>query len=340
MSVQVAVCIVTFNSADDLPGCFAALATQDLDAFEVVVVDCASTDRSVEVAESTPLSGIPRTVIALGENRGFSGGMNEAFRRSRAPYLLCLNADARPRQDFLWKLLERAERSSNLSIGAVTPRLVRPPDDEGTVHIDACGMILVRAWRHLDRGSGEVDEGQYAEAEQVFGATGAAVLYTREALDDVAVDGEIFDEAFHSFREDAELSFRLQERGWAVVYDPSVVAEHRRRVLPQRRSELPTVINYHSFKNRYLLRAYHQTARNFWRTLLPALTRDLGALVYVLAFERTSLAAYGWLWRHRREILDRRRKIRLRWSGPPDAVDRWFDQHSLPLRAGSPRHLA
>lgn len=334
MSPQVAVCIVTYNSADDLPGCFAALAAQDFEDFEVVVVDCDSADRSVRVAESTPLDGAKKTVVALGENRGFSGGMNEAFRRSDAPYLLCLNADARPRRHFLRRLVERAQAPSSCSIGAVTPRLVRPADEDGdsTARLDACGMILVRTWRHLDRGSGEVDTGQYAEPERVFGATGAAVLYVRQALDDVAVDGEIFDEAFHSFREDAELSFRFQERGWSVVYDPAAVAEHRRRVLPQGRRELPAMINYHSLKNRYLLRAYHQTAGNFFRTLLPTLVRDLGALVYVLVFERTSLVAYVWLWRHRREILDRRRKIRDRWSGAQDAVDVWFDQHALPLK--------
>lgn len=326
-----AVCIVTYNSAGDLPGCFAALAGQDFEDFEVVVVDCDSSDRSVEVAESAPLGDISRKVVALGENRGFSGGMNEAFRQSSAPFLLSLNADARPRRDFLRRLVKRVSASSNLSVGAVTPRLVRPAEADGTVRLDACGMILARTWRHLDRGSGEVDEGQYAEPELVFGATGAAVLYIREALDDVAIDGEIFDEAFHSFREDAELSFRLRERGWEVVYEPSAVAEHRRRVLPQRRSELPTMINYHSLKNRYLLRAYHQTARNFRRTLVPTLTRDLGALAYVLAFERTSLAAYGWLWRHRWEILERRRKVRHRWNVPLAAVDHWFDQHALPL---------
>ena len=98
--------------------------------------------------------------------------------------------------------------------------------------LDACGMRLAAAWRHLDRGSGEPDRGQLALPERVFGGTGAASLFRRAALDDVAVDGEVFDPRFHSFREDAELCFRLRERGWEVVYEPVAVCEHRRKSSP------------------------------------------------------------------------------------------------------------
>lgn len=327
----ISVAIVTHDSAADLPACFAALTAQDFRDFEVVVVDCASADDSVAAARSLDLGGAARKVVPLPDNRGYAGGMNEALRHAVAPHVLALNPDARPRRGCLRRLLDRLAEPGVLRIGAVTPRIVRPPEGTAPVRLDACGMYLVRTWRHLDRGSGEVDRGQYGAPERVFGATGAAVLYARRALDDVALDGEVFDPAFHTFREDAELSFRFQERGWEVVYEPAAVAEHRRTVTPGRRRRLPAAYNYHSLKNRYLLRAYHQTARNFWRTLAPALARDLLALVWVLAFERTSLAAYGWLWRHRREILERRRRIQARRTAPTAHVERWFTRHALPL---------
>jgi GT2 family glycosyltransferase len=328
----VSVAIVTHDSATDLPACFAALAAQDFHDFEVVAVDCASADDSVEAARTLELGGAVRKVVALSDNRGFAGGMNEALRHAAAPHVLALNPDARLRPDCLRRLHGRAASPpAGLRLAAVTPRLVRPAEGVEPRRLDACGMVLVRAWRHLDRGSGELDRGQYGEPERVFGATGAVVLYARRALDDVALGGEVFDAAFHTFREDAELCFRFQERGWEVLYEPAAVAEHRRTVVPGRRRLLPAAYNYHSLKNRYLLRAYHQTAANFWRTLAPALARDLLALVYVLARERTSLAAYGWLWRHRREIRDRRRRIRARRTAPASAVERWFSRQALPL---------
>jgi GT2 family glycosyltransferase len=329
MSPRVAVCIVTHDSAADLPGCLESVARLTHRPLEIVIVDCASGDGSLETARrwaGQAPDDIPVQIVALGENLGFAGGMNAAFARTAAPFVLTLNADARPAPGFVARLLELAEAHSDLRTGAVTGRLIRPDG-----RLDACGMRLTRTWRHLDRGSGEEDRGQWSVPERVFGATGAATLFRRAALDDAAVDGEIFDARFHSFREDAELCFRLRERGWEILYEPAAVAEHRRFNLPERRAAMPAFVNYHSLKNRYLLRFGHQTAGNFLRTLVPTLARDLMAFGYVVLRERSSLAAYTWLWRHRAEILRRRRLIQARRTAPAAAIDRWFSVPGEPL---------
>lgn len=327
----VAICIVTHDSAPDVPGCMESIAALEHRPLEVVVVDCASRDESLETARAHAPAGIPFQALALGENLGFAGGMNAAFRQTRAPFVLTLNADARPTPGYVTRLLERA--GAHPRVGAVTGRLVRPEQD-GRRRLDACGMYLTPNWRHLDRGSGEEDRGQWARPEKVFGATGAASLFRRAALDDVANPadiGEIFDPRFHSFREDAELCFRLRERGWEVIYEPAAMAEHRRFNLPERRSAMPAFVNLHSLKNRYLLRIYHQTGRNFVRTFFPTLIRDLAAFGYVLLRERSSLDAYGWLWRHRAELFQRRRTIQRRRTVPAREVDRWFWTQGEPL---------
>jgi GT2 family glycosyltransferase len=331
VETSVAVCIVTHNSAADLPGCLEAVGRLEHRPLEIVVADCASDDGSLDAARRHAPPGLPFQALDLGENLGFTGGMNAALAASRSPWVLALNADARPAPDYLTRLLARADAHPELRAGALIGRLLRPAAADGSRLLDACGMRLTRTWRHLDRGSGEPDRGQYKIPERVFGASGAAALYRREALDDAAVDGEVFDTRFHSFREDAELCFRLRERGWEILYEPAAVAEHRRFNLPERRSDMPAVVNYHSLKNRYLLRLYHQTAGNFLRTLPPALIRDLMAAGWVLLRERTSLPAYGWLWIHRREILRRRRAIQARRTVPPAALDRWFSTEGEPL---------
>jgi GT2 family glycosyltransferase len=330
-SEAVAICIVTHNSAADLPGCFESIAALDHRPLEVVVVDCASADGSLETARAHAPAGLPFTAVGLTENLGFAGGMNAAFARTQAPWVLTLNADARPSPDYLTRLLATVATHQQVRTGAVTGRLVRPAVDGKPPTLDACGMVLTRNWRHLDRGSGEVDGGQWSQADRVFGATGAASLFRRAALDDVAVEGEIFDSRFHSFREDAELCFRLRERGWEVIYEPAAVCEHRRFNLPERRSAMPAAVNLHSLKNRYLLRLYHQTAGNLLRTLLPTLIRDVAALGWVLLRERSSLAAYGWLWRNRRDVRRRRRLIQGRRTVAASAIDRWFGAPGEPL---------
>ncbi|HVR99541.1 MAG TPA: glycosyltransferase, partial [Thermoanaerobaculia bacterium] len=263
---------------------------------------------------------------------------NLALGRTSAPFVLLLNADARPAPDYVTRLLELFHEGGGRRIGAATGRLLRfaggaegGGEGAGERVLDACGMRLTLTWRHLDRGSGEPDRGQWGRRERVFGATGAASLFSRAALDDAAVNGEVFDSAFHSFREDAELCFRLCERSWEVVYEPAAVARHRRWNVPRSRREMPPLVNFHSLKNRYLLRAYHQSGLNLLLTLIPALFRDLGALAYALVFERASLAAYAWVWRHRREVWARRRAIQRRKTCRPWALERWFFRSGEPL---------
>jgi len=364
---SVAVCMVTRDSRHDLAGCFASIAALDHRPLRVVLVDCASGDGTVAEAEARRAvladAGVALRVLALPDNRGFAGGMNAALAAAPdADWILSLNADARPEPEYVGRLLDRAAAHPELAVAAVTGRLLRPAaaegeDGEGETarRIDACGMRLTRTWRHLDRGSGEPDRGQLRRAERVFGATGAASLFRRTALEDAALedtaleeaaledaaaDGTappeagqrpVFDPLFHSFREDAELAFRLRERGWEILYEPTARAEHRRFNLPSRRAAMPAAVNRHSLKNRYLLRAYHQTPGNLVKTLLPTLCRDLLALGYVVLREPSSLPAYAWLWRHRRVIAARRRAIQARRRRPAAELDRWFGASGRPL---------
>jgi GT2 family glycosyltransferase len=336
----VAVAIVTHDAAGDLGACLTALAAQSHRPAEVVVVDNASRDGSARLAEALGRElGLPLRVLAQTANLGFSAGMNLAVEATSSPWLLSLNADAVLDSGFLAALLARAERSARWRIGALTGRLRRFASSSaaaaaaaGEVRLDACGMFLHPSWRHFDRGADQLDRGQYQQAARVFGGTGAATLFRRAALlDTVLENGAVFDPDFFAFREDAELAFRLRERGWEVLYEPTATAAHRRANLPRRRRAMPPLVNYHTFKNRFLLRIYHQTAGNARRTLVTALARDLAALTWVLLAERSSLPALGWLWRERRRLLARRRWLFARHTVPPAAIDVWFRHHELPL---------
>jgi GT2 family glycosyltransferase len=179
----VVVATVTFHSAPELPGYFEALAALQHRPLSVVIVDCASGDGSAALARRLgQTAGLPVEVIALPDNRGFAGGMNSALAATDAPFVLSLNADARPAPGYIGALLDRLLARPRAA--AATGRLLRLPEPGAPLRLDACGMRLTASWRHLDRGSGEVDSGQYSAAERVFGATGAGSLFRREALDD------------------------------------------------------------------------------------------------------------------------------------------------------------
>jgi GT2 family glycosyltransferase len=183
---------------------------------------------------------------------------------------------------------------------------------------------MTRSQRHLDRGAGQRDTGQYDQEEEVFGASGAAPLLRVAMLRDVAVDGEIFDEEFFAYREDADLAWRSRLLGWQAYYTPRARAAHRRRVRPENRRTLPAAVNRHSVKNRFLLRLKNQTASNLWKTLLPGLIRDLGVVAYVLLRERSSLPGLLEVGRGLRPAWRKRRRIMARRRVAGRDVDRWF----------------
>src|SRR5262249_36512391 len=151
------------------------------------------------------------------------------------------------------------------------------PDDanERSQVIDSTGIYFLRNLRHLDRGSDQLDRGQYEKEEYVIGATGAAALYRRKMVEDVSVDGEFFDEDFFAYREDADVAWRAQWMGWRCIYTPRAVAWHVRRVTPERFNDLPDLINRHSIKNRFLMRKKNISWPLYLRLFGPITLRDV-----------------------------------------------------------------
>jgi GT2 family glycosyltransferase len=79
------------------------------------------------------------------------------------------------------------------------------------------------------------------EPAAIFGVDGAAGLYRRVMLDDVAVAGEVFDEDFAIYREDVDLAWRAQILGWESHFAPAAVAYHVRGFhIGQDRGSSPT----------------------------------------------------------------------------------------------------
>jgi len=75
--------------------------------------------------------------------------------------------------------------------------------------------------------------------------------------------------------------------------------------------------NYHSVKNRFLLRINNQAAGDIVRNIFPILARDLVVLGACLTVERTSLPAFSWLWKNRKRLWEKRREIQAKVRSAP-----------------------
>jgi GT2 family glycosyltransferase len=154
-------------------------------------------------------------------------------------------------------------------------------------------------------------------------------------IEDAAIDAELLDNNFFYYREDADLSWRCQLLGWRCLYAPRAVGHHVRRVLPTNRRSLPTAINLHSTKNRFLMRINNITAGVYGKVAVAATIRDLGILIYLVLFERSSLPGLLWIMRNFRKLMSKRRVIIERARTSDSELKRWFSSYpvSIPLEA-------
>jgi GT2 family glycosyltransferase len=353
---MVSVVLVTWNSAPWLPRCIEGLRSQDVET-ELIVVDNASSDESVSLVE--PLAA---HLIRNQTNRGFSAAVNQGIAVSRGPWILLLNPDCHLLPGYLSRLIASLDEAGD-RFGAATGMLIRAHGDgiEPTEFIDSLGIRMTRSGRHLDLGQGSPvilsrepsrSVGETAKDPprkhrrdpsprsapsalrrlrmtgddwfEVFGVSGAAALYRRSFLEDVKIDGEIFDEDFFAYREDADLAWRGRLFGWRSLCDPRAQALHVRRVTPETRKDLAAEINMHSVKNRFLLRVKNEGGYLALRNLPFELMRDLLVIGAALTIERTSLPAFSWLRRNRARIRNKRREIQRRRVVSDRELARWF----------------
>ena len=295
----VSIGIVTWNSAADLPCCFDGIARQGYPDLELIVVDNASADHSVEfVRQRWPTA----TVVQNDTNQGFSRAHNTAIRASRGEYYLALNPDVELQPGFIEKLVSALKDRPEFGSAAAKlwqRGLGNPP------LIDSTGLFLDRSRHQYLRGRNKPDHGQYELPEEVFGVDGAAPMYRRSMLEDVKVDGEFFDEAFFAYMEDVDLAWRARLLGWRCWYEPAATAYHVRTFKPGRRRGMPVEQRREAVKNRYLMILKNegcQESRRDWRRILGYEAAIWG---YILLLEQRSVGALPLLrreWRRARTV--------------------------------------
>jgi GT2 family glycosyltransferase len=328
---RVSIVLVTWNSAPYLRRCLDGILQQTYRDRELIVVDNASSDPSADL-----VAPHAARVIRNETNRGFSAAVNQALAVASGEFLLVLNPDCYLEAEYVERLVEVFESSSRQAaeedsttrrhddsttrLGSATGLLIRARgwDIEPTRDIDSAGMRMTRNGRHLDITT------RPAGLTEVFGVSGAAAMYRVAFLRDVSIDGEALDEDFFAYREDADVAWRGQLRGWKAVCEPRAVAYHVRRVTPEGRRTLPAEVNLHSVKNRFLLRIRNEGAYLALRNAPFELARDLVVIVAALTIERSSLPAFAWLWRNRKRVLAKRRLIQSRRTVHDRDLARWF----------------
>ena len=227
---MLSVLIVNWNTRDLLLACLDSLLRfPPEEAMEIIVVDNASSDGSADAANGL---NAEIQVIAESKNLGYACGNNEAFSRARGEWLLTLNPDTQVFEGTLQRAIDTLKRRpKDAVLGA---RLVSP---DGTTQKSVRGFptltgIFGTLFR-LDKlfpksalGSYSLPHFDYEEEQSASQPMGTFLLFRREALEELGDAKRPFDEDFPIFFNEVDLLFRLKEKGWCCVYDPSVRVLH------------------------------------------------------------------------------------------------------------------
>jgi GT2 family glycosyltransferase len=331
---RVSVTIVTFNSGRFIKRCLESVLAQRYAKTEIIVIDNASTDGTVDILEQF----VDRCrVVYNEENIGFAAAQNQAISISTGEWVLTLNPDVLLLGNFIQALADAGQLDPR--IGTVCGKLLTIGasfDLPDKALVDSTGIYFTPMLRHLDRGSQEIDNGHYLNHEFVFGATAAAALYRREMIDDISLDDEFFDPDFFVYREDADVAWRAQLLGWRCIYTPHARGYHVRNVLPGNRRALPPVINMHSVKNRFLLRMKNITWDVYRRNWLSITVRDLVVISCCLVREQSSLKAFWYIAKNWKRVMAKRREIMSRKRADDEYIAHWFSYRPVSAPANKP----
>jgi GT2 family glycosyltransferase len=328
------VVIPTLDAGSFLTDCLRSLENQTRRDFEIVIVDNSgkgavrrdsNVPQEVEVIENT-------------QNVGFGSAVNQAVRRSRAPYVAVLNDDARPHPQWLEALVAAMEADPR--VGMCASRVVLA--GEGT--LDSAGMLLCSDGSSKQRGHGRAPE-EFSVSGPALLPSGSAALYRRRMLEETGG----FDDAFFLYCEDTDLGLRGVWQGWQCLYVAEAMVDHHYSQTAGRVSALKA---YYVERNRIfvalknfplamLLRVPFATvARYLWHALfLPggsgaaARFRSEGNSFFHLVF--FILRAHCALLKHGPRLLRERRRIFREARISAAEFRRICEQHSI-----SPREVA
>ncbi len=330
-----------------MPNVLASLEMQDSRDFAVTVVDNASSDGIASwLQDQYPHVALLRNF----RNQGFSRGHNQAIALACSRwadasledrYIMVTNPDLEFAPDAVRILMQFM--IDHPEVGACGPKLLRSfwkeaSDDERreSIHstcIDSTGLVITKARRAYDRGAGEEDKGQYDHARDVFGLSGACVVFRASALIAAKIGEEYFDEDMFAYQEDVDLAWRMRRLGFRAEYVPEAVVWHHRRAPSapragwfsawKSRQKKSPFVNFLSTRNHGWVLLKNDEWQNALRHILWWLPYELAKfIVGFLSFaqlkgEVASFAGIG-------RMLKKRRELRARVRAAAVNIRPWF----------------
>jgi hypothetical protein len=215
---SVSVIILNYNGMGYVDECLRSVLRTDYTNFEVIFVDNASTDGSLDLVEHRWRRDSPvrLSVLRNEANYGYAKGNNIGARHSRGQYLVFLNVDTRVTSTWIGELVKAM--GLNGSLGAAQAKLLSMTMPS---RLDTAGHRLTPYGFTEQIGVGDAAT-HYDKPIEILGAQGAALIVRREIFEKI----EGFDEDYFLFCEETDLCWRIWLHGYKILFIPEAVVYH------------------------------------------------------------------------------------------------------------------
>jgi GT2 family glycosyltransferase len=215
---KVSVIVLNWNGKRFLGDCIGSLLNQDYFNYEVVFVDNASTDESVEFVKKEFGNSANLKIVVLPENYGFSRGNNLGINHAQGDYVIVLNNDTIVRENFIRELVAVAE--SDAQIASVGCKILSMNGHTWFSQKFTNGGLIVPLFLQ-SLVSARVDDVSGRHCVNLANS-GCACLFRKQVLRDIGG----YDEDFLADWEDWDLGYRINLAGYKSVHTPVPLVSH------------------------------------------------------------------------------------------------------------------
>ncbi len=238
MKVKISIVIPNYNGRKllerNLPAVLRACHNWSKSGWEILIVDDASTDDSVEFLKKN----YPQIrIIQHQKNQRFAAACNTGVKAAKGKIVVLLNSDVVPKADFLKPLVTHFNDSAVFAVGCREQNF----KNGRWVYSGRGGMAFRRGffvhWREKNQ-----------SLPNAAWVTAGSAAYSREKWLSLGGMDRLFRPAYE---EDRDLCFRAQKAGWKILFEPKSRVNHHHeatniKVFGKRK------INIISFKNQFL----------------------------------------------------------------------------------------
>lgn len=259
---QISIILVNWNGKKWLKDCIDSILLQTFKNFEIILVDNASEDSSVEFIKAN----YPNIIIVSNSNNlGFAGGNNAGYKVAKGEYIFLLNTDTKLEPNVLEFTLEAFDKFPKAA--AVQPKLVLMKDQNS---IDSCGSFWTDTTILYHYGLAKnVHLEKYNVPLHVFSNKGAAMMLRKDIIDEIG----LFDDEQWCYYEESDLCHRIWIYGYECLYYPKSTVLHAVGGTSIQCDN--SFVMFHSFKNKF-----HSYLTNFeLLTLLKVVPMHLLVLI-------------------------------------------------------------